>query len=119
MVVQCVIVGARCHPVVDTLEFVGVVKIDAEVVLNTELHVVNAGTGIVLLTVGICTGIVNGIAQLDNVNGIGIGIGIHGPFEPHSGRIQLGHRRSAVRHAEASGHWCRALAVRLMTIRCY
>ena len=46
-------------------------------------------------------------------------IGIHGPFEPHSGRSQLGHRRSAVRHAEASGHWCRALAVRLIAIRCY
>ena len=104
MIVQCVIVGVRCCPVVDILEFVGVVEIDAEVVLNTELHVVSVGTEIVPLTVGICTGIENGI---------------HGPFEPHSGRSQLGHRRSAVRHAEASGHWCRALAVRLMTIRCY
>ena len=53
------------------------------------------------------------------VLGIVLIIGIHGPFEPHSGRSQLGHRRSAVRHAEASGHWCRALAVRLITIRCY
>ena len=115
MIVHCAIVGVRCCSFVDILEFVSVVEIDAEVVLSTELHVVNVGTEIVLLTVGICTGIEHGIAHLDNVNGIGI----HGPFEPHSGHIQLGHRRSAVRHAEASGHWCRALAVRLMTIRCY
>ena len=78
-----------------------------------------------------CCGIENHCNEIGIDFGIGIGVvhcrlgigilefGIHGPFEPHSGRSQLGHRRSAVRHAEASGHWCRALAVRLMTIRCY